>query len=192
MALFLVQTRKAINTGGITAKWSNRYFVQSDTESGAVAMGQAIWNDGERLFHNALAFCYSIYVNNMADAPNTPGLEIGVPTGVQRGARAATAVTVGTMLPLFNVIRVDFPVLASRPSRKFYRIPLLEGDIQDAQPGAALLSDIQAGCDVIASNWWMQDPDAQSYAGTALVKGITSRRLGRDAAVSVPIGPAFG
>lgn len=192
MPLYLCKLNKAINTSGIQAKWSNVYFVQANDSSEAVTMGNVLWGNGERGFHNQLAFCYSIYVNNTEDPPNTPGLEVPVQSAVQRGTRSATAASTLTILPLANVVRVDYPVAASRPSRKFYRIPLLEGDIQELQLVGDLPALLQTGINALASQGWLRDPDGQAYVGSGIIKGLTTRRLGRESGLNVPTGPAFG
>lgn len=193
MPLFLVQTRKAINTGGFAAKWSNRYFVEVPDIGIAILAGSDIWQNGEAVFHSELAFCYEIYANLVGDAPFTPGQTGVMPAGVQRGTvDAGGAAGVGTLLPLFNVVRVDFPVVGSRPSRKFYRIPLREEDIGNAQISPVVASAVQAGAEYIAGQPSLRDVDGQDWIGSASIRGITSRRLGRDAQIGVPSGPAFG
>jgi len=192
MPLFLVATRKAINTNGVLAKWSNRYFVEVPTIQDALDAGNGIWTVGEAVFHNALAFCYEIYANAVNDPPNTPGTTQSVAAADSRGERVAIASDTLTLLPLWNVVRTDFPVVASRPSRKFYRIPLLEGDITSAQVDPDILIALQAGCSFIAGLDIMRDVDGQDYTGGSVVKGLTSRRLGRDSAVNVPPAPPFG
>lgn len=192
MALYSISVRKAINTNGVVYKWSNRYYGQVTSTFQALELGQAIWESGERLFHNALAFCYEIYVNNMEDPPFTPGTTGAIPVGIQRGARTAIATDTTQLLPSFNVLRVDFPVVASRPSRKFYRIPLLESDMTSANISTALGSSLQAGVNAIAAFPLIRDPDNQGYSSVGIYKGVTSRRIGREAAVAVPGGPPFG
>lgn len=192
MPLFLVQTRKALNTGGIAAKWSNRYFGEVSDASAALALGLNIWQYCERTFHSDLAFCYSIYVNQMGDAPNTPGIEQAVPEGIQRGGIVRGPGRIAEILPLWNVVRVDFPVAASRPSRKFYRVPLEETHITSAQLTPEMLTLFNTGLAALDGLGELRDVDGQVWVGAGIVRGLTSRRLGRDAARSVPPGPPFG
>ncbi len=192
MPLFLVETRKAVNTNGIAYKWSNRYFVDAPSISGALTFGQNFWTVAERTFHNALAFCYQIYANNTEDPPNTPGSIASVAEGVQRGARSAVASSTGQLLPAWNVVRCDFAVANSRPSRKFYRIPLLEADITNGEIDADLLTDIVAGASTLANAAEMRDVDGEAFTGDLGIIAITSRRLGKFAKTNVPAGPAFG
>lgn len=192
MALWTVQTRKAINTNGIVAKWSNRYITEDAGPAEALQRALNYWVNAERLFHGALVFCYEVYVNRIGDAPFTPGFSAAVPVGVQRGARAQTAASTVTLLPLWNVIRVDFPVNNSRPNRKFYRTALLESDVTSAQLDADVGTGMQAGLDILATSTGHRDTQGNTLLGSYIIRGLTSKRLGRESAVSVPPGPAFG
>lgn len=192
MALWLASIRKAVNTSGIAYKWSNRYFVQANTSSEALSIAAQIWLQGERLFHNQLAFAYEFYVNNTADAPNTPGVIGTVLEGVRRGLAPASATTTAVILPPGNVVRVDFPVPGSRSSRKFYRLPMLESDITEGQLSTSTSNVIQTGVNAIASLAGIRDVDNENFGGAGVVRGVTMRRLGREAFFAVPTGPAFG
>lgn len=193
MPLFLVQLRKAINTSGIAYKWSNRYFTDQPDITGALGQGLGWWDTYERTFHGELAFCYEIYANQVGDAPFTPGSILAVPLAIQRGAlpQQATGSTT-TLLPSFTVARVDFPVFNSRPSRKFYRIPLREDLVESAQLTPAYTATLSAGATGLAGEPSMRDVDGQSFQGSASVRGVTSRRLGRDAFQGIPASPPFG
>lgn len=192
MSLWKLTIKKAVNTGGLAYKWSNTYFAEAATATEALSTAASIWINGERLFHNQLAFAYEFYVNNTADPPFTPGTVGTVLPEVRRGIRPANLVDVPQVMPAFNVLRVDFPVPVSRPSRKFYRIPLLETDVTSQQITVDLAEDVQEGVNYIASLPAIRDPDGQPFGGTGINRGITSRRLGREAALAVPVGPAFG
>lgn len=192
MPLFNIGVRKAINTNGIAYKWSNRYFVQMPDTLSALELGLDIWENIEAAFHLDLAFCYEIYANNTEDAPFTPGTTFAVPLGVQRGLIEAGPDNTPDLLPPWNVVRVDFPVVASRPSRKFYRIPLIEQQITSGQLNASWLAVAQPALNLFSTVLAMRDIDNQPYSGNPIIRGLTSRRLGRDASQSVPPGPAFG
>lgn len=192
MALYLVQLRKAINTDGIAYRWSNRYFFDVADVDAALAQGLGAWDTYEAPFHRKIAFCYEIYANLMGDAPFTPGSTLGVPVGIQRGRYGSGASDTTTILPSSNVVRVDFPVVNSRPSRKFYRLPLTEADITSGQLTIATSNVIQTAVNALADVTTIVDVDGQAYGGSAIVRGITTRRVGREAALAVPTGPAFG
>jgi len=192
MPLFNIAIRKAINTNGIAYKWSNRYFVEEPDVTAALSLASNIWTNIEATFHLDLAFCYEVYANNTEDAPFTPGTTQGIPIGVQRGLIEAGPDNTPDLLPPWNVVRVDFPVVASRPSRKFYRIPLIEQQITSGQLNAQYITIMQPALNLFTTVGTMRDIDGQAYAGDPIIRGLTSRRLGREAGLSVPPGPAFG
>lgn len=194
MPLYLAQLRKAINTGGFAAKWSNRYFLNAPTFGDAEGYAQQLWFDVESVFHGELAFCYEIYINLVGDAPGNPGTIVPVAVPNQRGQQPQAGVAgVQSLLPLFNCVRVDFGVEVSRVSRKFYRIPLQEVDIENAQLIPANVTAIlNAWGAAFAAGIPVVDPDNQAWTGAVAVKGLTSRRLGREAQIGVPSAPPFG
>ena len=192
MPLFLLRLDKAINVGGVSYKWSNRYFSEDAGYAGALQRAINYWVLGERLFHGALAHCYQVYANNTADPPNSPGQLAGVPNELQRGAVIEGAADVLNILPSWNVVRVDFPVVNSRPNRKFYRLPLREGDITNGLLDADVLTRMSPGCNTLATSSGHRDSQGNLLTGTFIIRGITSKRLGKFAGVSVPVGPPFG
>ena len=189
MPIFLVETRKA-SDGIIAAKWSNRYFVDVNDENEAYGQGLGIWDTAEKLVHDERVFCYEIYVNQQGDAPFTPGLNGAVPAGIQRGSRSA--LSRGEEMPLFNVVRCDFPVVNSRPSRKFYRPLLRTGDIDDGNINTATQTLYGQLVLALAQVTTLVDVDGEDWFGTGIVRGVTSRRLGRDSGLNVPVGPPLG
>lgn len=192
MPLYLVQTRKAISTDGALYKWSNRYFVETASEAAAHQSARGIWS-AERQFHDEHAFCYETYANLVGDAPFTPGTVEAVPANIGRGL--VNPVGRGHLLQPWTVVRVDFPVQASRPSRKFYRVPLREVDVNHMEIEPAMVADIQAGLLALSQPGYLavlRDVDGQPFVGQGVLRGLTSRRLGREAAVNVPSGPPLG
>ncbi len=186
MALYKVMLRKATPTYG-GRKWSNTYYVEAANPTEAFQSGQEIWVGGERLFHHTDVFLYEIYVNNTADAPYTPGTTFTPNTANPAGARSYTT----NALPEWNAVRVDFAVVGSRPSRKFYHLNLREEDVNSNLIDlGSMVAAIQQGANFIAGLNYMRDPDGQPYAGTASAPVLTSRRLGKFAAVNVPAPPA--
>lgn len=188
MPLYKVALRKAIGAP-FTRKWSNTYYVDRVDLAAAAEAALLLWTEGERLFHSEGVYCYERYINLVGDPPGSPGNVFGMGSGIQRGA--LTGWNPAQALPLFNVVRVDFGVLGSRPSRKFYRLGLQETSIENGQLLAAYNTLITDTCGNMAAASYTVDVDGESWV-SAVVKGITSRRLGRDSAVDVPVGPAFG
>lgn len=183
--LFKLQIKKAINQDGLLAKWSNTYYCETLSLTTALVVGANIWASGERLFHRSQVFCYEIYAASAAPGDNIYD-RYAVVEADQRGQLAGA----GEALPFFNVVRVDLPTLAGgRPSRKFYRPILHEGD-QNAGTivSAALLTALGNGLTYIVGLPEVRDESGNDITGYS-VRGITSRRLGREAQLSVPSAP---
>lgn len=189
MPLYLAQVRIATQDGG-AKKWSNRYYVDAATETQAHAYARELWY-ATRGIHNITTYCYETYVNLMGDPPFSVGSVEAMPAIDSGGTLANTGR--GELLPSFNVVRVDFPVVSSRPSRKFFRPQLREGDtIGDTLAGA----DIQLALTTLKADIrdlpFVRDVDGQPWitSADAIVKGVTSRKLGREASLNVPPQPA--
>lgn len=189
MPLYVVQTRKA-TTQDQRFKWSNQYFMDAPTVSQALVQGLDMWLNFERIFHDTDVYCYEVYCNLQGDAPGSIGYVSQVAPGSQRGEWAATGR--GETMPLFNVIRCDYPVVNSRPSRKFWRPLLRVGDFDNGQITAAVTSRIAGAGAHVPTVDFLRDPDNQFWTGEQIIRGITSRRLGREAGLNVPPPPALG
>lgn len=189
MALFLVLTRKATQLFG-GRKWTNRYFVEASDEAAALDHAVDIWQNYERTVHYQDVYCYEVYANNTADPANSIGATRPVSPAIQRGGLNSAGA--GNLLPDHNVVRVDFPVVASRPSRKFYRVPLFTNDVNANALVGGVLGAMVGSMGALASRPYMRDEDGQLWVGGALVRGITSRRMGKFAALGVPNGPPLG
>lgn len=189
MAQFLVATRKAAD-GAQQVKWSNRYFLEADNITAALSAATGIWTAAERLIHDERVYCYEIYANLVGDAPFTPGTIAAVSAGVQRGSVAFLGR--GEELPIFNVVRCDFPVVNSRPSRKFYRCLLRTNDIDDGNLNATMAARVENMLVAFSSFGNVVDVDGQGWVGQGVQRGVTARRIGREAALNVPAGPPLG
>lgn len=188
MAVFLTQLRKATQVGG-GMKWSNQYFFQANTEDEALVLGADLWDLVEKLFHDTTTYCYEIYVNRLGDAPFTVGRTEPLTGSFAYGT--LDAVLRGEPLPSGNVVRVDFSVPGSRPSRKFYRPLLREVDTNgDLLVGPALLTAMNTAFPVM-NGFPLVDVDGQLWDNNgATIRGLTMRRLGREAKFAVPPAPA--
>lgn len=186
MPLFRVQLRMAINRPdlGQVYKWSNLYFGEVADAADGVAKGVSWWSV-LRSCHNENAFCYAVYASDLV--PATTNYLIGsVPEELQLGTLTGS----GGFLPPFNVARVDLAVASSRPSRKFLRVPLQEGDITLGQLTGAIVDAIDdTFTDLLALTDAPVDESGNAFVG-ALTLGVTSRRLGKFAFTAVPSPPA--
>jgi len=119
MALYQVDVEKSF--GG--EFWTNRYVINSSTLENADE-GADIIVARERIFHRE-----SVQFTKV----RTRTFVAGDDTYSSRPLSGSGEVPPsGALLPLFNVIRVDFPAEGGgRPSRKYYRIGICAGDMAD-------------------------------------------------------------
>lgn len=100
----------------LTETWTNRYILSNPSIESALLTAQAIV-DAEIAVH-ASGFTITRY--RISDLDPATDTFVIVPVGTP-GAR-----TITTLLPLFNVVRVDFPAGTGRPSRKYLRVGIQE------------------------------------------------------------------
>lgn len=189
MPLYLAQVRIATQELG-GRKWSNRYYVDAATETQAHAYARELWY-ASRGVHNITTYCYETYVNLMNDPPFSVGSVEAMPAIDSGGTLPNTGR--GELLPSFNVVRMDFPVTGSRPSRKFFRPLLREGDtVGDTLTGADILLAFTTLKADFRDLPFVRDVDGQPWVTSAdsILKGVTSRKFGREAALNVPPQPA--
>jgi len=113
MPLFSLDIEKSLGN----EFWTNRYILQLDDLTQAIFAGNTI--TGYELAIHTTLVNFTRY--RVADLDPTTDLFVIVPIG-QAGDRTPP----GEYLPLFNVVRVDFPAGNGRPSRKYLRLPITE------------------------------------------------------------------
>lgn len=152
-------------TGG--EYWVNRYFVSDLTMDGAIGTGNAIANI-EQVVHSA-----SVALTKMSISTIAPGDNIYQTVILNKsGTRPNTSNY--DLAPLFVVARVDFSVTGSRPSRKYLRGVLTEGDFT-----TFALSTVCA--DYINLNYATPLANLQGYVdpqGQFIVAGAVNRSVG--------------
>jgi hypothetical protein len=87
-----------------------------------------------------------------------------------------------TYLPLFNVLRVDFPAPTGRPSRKFYRLPLAENAQIDGNIEPTLVAAYQVHVDnyfASPDSAGMIDVDGQLLVSGRVMPPVGMRQLRR-------------
>jgi hypothetical protein len=87
----------------------------------------------------------------------------------------------GDMLPLFNVIRVDFPAPVGRPSRKYYRNGLTEAEQANGELSDTARDGYQAVVDGLTTNpdIHLVDVDGQVLGVGNVFKAVGMRQLRR-------------
>jgi hypothetical protein len=187
MALFLCQVRKATQLYS-GRKWSNQYFHVASTVTAALDWAYSVWVDIEKDFHYDDCYAYEVYVNDTEDAPNSIGYTR--PVALADAYGSLVSVGAGQKAPTFVTARVDFPVTASRPSRKFYRPVLRESDFDGDNFTGTFPAALNTALNNITAVGGFYDVDGQVWVGTHILKGITSRRMGKLAALAVPAPPS--
>lgn len=119
MPLYKVDVEKLY----LTEYWSNRYLVEANTIQDAANEADAIVAT-ERTFHSTFVTITKV---RTSEFPQGGGFFIVKPVNLS-GQRGVS----GDLLPLFVTVRVDFPAGLGRPSRKYYRGCIGEGDITGA------------------------------------------------------------
>lgn len=112
-ATFSLDIEKSIGT----ETWTNRYILSNPSVESAILTAAAIVNAEEAVHCENVNFTrYRI-----ADLDPSTDVFVIVPIGT-----TGEVPFEGSFLPLWNVVRVDFPAGLGRPSRKYLRTPVLE------------------------------------------------------------------
>jgi hypothetical protein len=92
------------------------------------------------------------------------------------GNRASTT----ALLPLFNVLRVDFSAVQGRPSRKYLRGVLTESDVVGPNIEIAALGEFQvAYADAMLGMAEYVDVDGEQFSAAACLRPVGMRQLRR-------------
>lgn len=113
--------------------WTNRYFLDFTDPAAALIAGANIAGYEQAIHMENVLF--TKYVVSDVD-PSTDNY-YSVPLNVYGDRSYGGTVN---FLPLFNVARVDFAAGAGRPSRKYLRLPLTEGDTETGALSSALIA----------------------------------------------------
>ncbi len=151
--------------------WTNVYHCNSPDQAAAVVFAQDIV-EVERDIHGVGVAFTSMRVRPFPGPSEGSIIALGG-TGERAG---------GLWLPLFNVCRVDFPVAIGRPSRKYYRLPITEGEVEYNSFTPAFVAAIQLALD----NWFLApgpdplcDVDGQPLTRAVVMSTVGMRQLRR-------------
>jgi hypothetical protein len=155
--------------------WTNRYILSSTTLENAVE-GSDIIVEGERAFHRTGVAFTKVRVSSAVENDLVYSSRPLTNSGLLEDS--------GPYLPLFNVIRADFPVEGGgRPSRKYYRMGICAGDVVvDYQVSSSLVilmeSELTAMLAALGGNASpLVDPQTQEIDGVAVFDRIAMRQL---------------
>lgn len=155
MPLFKLDVEKLSGT----EYWTNRYFLNASDLADAATMAPTIVN-AERTIHLPAVTLTKWRVSDPFDEGTS---FITTPINLP-GTRTGS----GDMLALFNTVRVDFPAGFGRPSRKYFRGVLTEGDIVGATLAAGVKTTVT---NAVGAAFVIHLVDPQ---GTPLAAGVVS------------------
>lgn len=185
MARWRLQVRMAYNNNaGISFKWSHLWFVEAETIDQVAVTAESMKGPYRNMLLTQ-AFVYEYYITDLA--PATTQFRTVAYAAPQRGL--VTIPAGAALLPYFAVARVDLNVHNSRPSRKFHRTPLLHVHTSGGELISAHSALLAAEFGTLRSLSGVVDESGNPFTGVQ-VKGVTSRRLGRQAQVGVPALPS--
>lgn len=141
--------------------WTNRYVVEEATIQAAVPLAEQItaW---ERAVHAT-----GVTFTKWRVSDRVPNTDVFITLALnQPGLWNPGAVE---FLPLFNVVRVDFSTGVGRPSRKYLRCPIPEGQQQDGTLIPSMITFVNNSyATPLATAAWYVDVD-----GEAIIQGQT-------------------
>lgn len=168
MALYTVDVEKRLNS----EFWSNRYIVEAPTLGDAQSVAGSIVG-AERGFHMNIVTFTRVRVSTLADTDDS---YVIIPINAP-GFRLST----GSLLPLFNTLRMDIIAPSGRPSRKYYRGVLTESDIN----GDAIDEDFTSEASNISALFSDGDssgivgPQGEIFTGISVIPFVQMRQLRR-------------
>jgi hypothetical protein len=135
MPLFEVSISKRLTVGSDNKRWSNNYHVEAADLGEALDFAVDISVIEQKIHKDYVLFSYANAREAIPDPP--PG-----------GQRALTGFgdIVGDpaiRLPNFNAVRCILSDENGRPSQKYLRLPLEEGEVTDGVLSAALINSVQ-------------------------------------------------
>ena len=189
MALYHVSLRQSHDLANTTRrKWSNSFFVEAPSAAAAAAWGVGLWEGYLRQAVRERVWCYEVYATSVIEGDDDYIVQ-GVPPGSQRGQLPAGS---GEPYGKEYCVSVTIPAVAGRPSRKFWRPGLTEGDITNGENlSLGLVNTIESVFNSALGAVAMLDPDGQTLVGPVRAR-LSIRRLGRESGENLPAPPPLG
>jgi hypothetical protein len=191
--LYKVAYRFAWDIVGVPArKWSTTLFLDSVSPLAAANLARDTWSevlaDGAR----ERVYLYEVYATDL-DPASDSYVTVGVPAGAQRGRLPTPGFGGQPYLPKV-CLAVTLGVSGSRPSRKFWRPGIYEGDVENGVGvDPVLVNAVTVAWDnaTAAFGSAFVDPDGQNIFGVTRVR-LTTREFGAESQTDVPLPPPLG
>jgi hypothetical protein len=189
MPLYSVSLRQSWDIVGTNRrKWSNVFFKEAPNATAAAAWGVGAWVADLRNASRTACFCYEVYATSVTEGDDDYAVQT-VPQGSSRGS-IGTPGTDAYFAPV--CISVTIQAESGRPSRKFWRPGLFEGDISGGQTVVpTLIQAIEGAFSFFVENAVPADPDGQILQG-GVVARLTRRNFGRESTENLPQPPPQG
>lgn len=130
MPRYIVSVRKGTFVGENVEAWTNRYHVDAADLESALDLGVSIANIEQAVYKDYVFMSRVTAIEDQADPP---------PGGSRLLTGSGDVTGDATLrLPTFNTVRITFSDGNGRPSQKYLRLPLEEGDIQNGTITTAL------------------------------------------------------
>lgn len=168
MAVFSVDIEKRLGS----EFWTNRYLVNQANIADAIGNANQIVGFERDIHSNTVTFTRH-RVSNLGE-----GNEQYVITPI---GTLGTRTNQGSLLPLFNTLRLDGSVATGRPSRKYYRGVLGENDIQGdliTSEFGAFATDLGSASDPV-TGLGVVDPQGLPILGWIVISFVQMRQLRR-------------
>lgn len=153
-------------------RWSNVYYGLPEGGQGfPLALVDAILAAERAVTHGSVTFTRT-RVASTDPGDNTYRI-------VQHGVTGSRSFT-GELLPLFCAVRVELATVAGRPSRKYLRGIITEGEINFNALGTQLRTEVNNNyATPIAAAVGLVDLDGQEIVSAAVVSDVAMRQLRR-------------
>jgi hypothetical protein len=151
--------------------WTNRYFTSDPYTAAGDTIDALVAAHLPMLLNN----CILTKVRVDDNVPDTDNFDTV-------GFNAAGTRTVGAdhRYPLFNTVRVDFDVSGGgRPSRKYLRGALLEGDVNFTTLTSAIITPANTFADAIVAIGTIVDPQGNAFLDGVVWPAPQMRQLRR-------------
>lgn len=189
MAIYIVSLQQSHDMPAQTRrKWSNVFHVDAPNAAAAAAWGVGLWTGYLRDAVRERVWCYEVYATSQVSGDDDYIVQ-GVQEAQQRGTLPAGS---GEPYGREYCIAVTIPAAQGRPSRKFWRPGLTEGDITNGETiSLSLVNTIEYVFNGALENVDAVDPDGQALVGPVRAR-LSLRRLGRESAENLPAPPPLG
>lgn len=166
MAIFKVDVQKQF----AGESWTNRYLIdQTDLVSASLNANLIV--SAERQFHPVQVEFTLVRTSDLVQGTDQ---FITVPLNL-----AGLGPNIGDWLPLFNTVRVDFSAGLGRPSRKYYRAILDEGNQTNGTLITELRNTIEGELLNLLENIALVDPQGSPLSNPQVAARVQMRQLRR-------------